>query len=1024
MHKRPRHKRILRELLKWIFPAILSAIVCVSIVHAQAVEVKNLPAKQTSTIDRLQLVDQQISILNHRLNQAESELATLQKQHDLQITGQMSTKTSKSLLDKANLDVAVAKSTVDSIKIEIADAEQTLSWLGKSSQEIQNQLGVLNVFGWKFAKNEMADPAELNADLSYQNALIKLENKRHDLLVKLQNTANNILQLRMDDLNRLSFLFKSRNLLNLKQEQVKDELVHQEEQTVLLQQLNGYYAQLAKINPVTSREAYTSLERDIYYTNEKANYAYVLSLVARYDDQIQQMKLLVMRNNSITLLNEMGGQVQALGKQLDRLKSMLNSRIEMLNKHINALAVKKKNVAAFKPYLANLSVINNQYRTALKDVTRLNNNLNDFRSTLDHALQSELSARQGLPIFGVKSLFDLGKELLLIPALTFKMMKSLSTWLVQCVQDTTLGGWALFVLLQSALCFTYFFLQKLIQHLLRRPSQWRESLNPRWLSLQWLHQHFIDLFVLMNVLASFWFFGMSMQYFSLVACLSLVWLVVKSILVVARITLVETTHDTTGNDIRLYRRLKALIIFGGVITAFTLYVHQLPLIFELKTLLDRFFLILLMMVSLLLLRFWDVVPNLILSHIEGYRPYLRRSIRLVGVLIPLLMLTNAIIGVLGYVNLIQTVAWYEGIFLFVLVGYLILRGLLSDGMDLLSSVMIQYVHNGWLWTEAFLKPLDKILRITLFLAAWSVLFLLYGWDKQSPIVERLNGLLHYQLTTILNTSITPISILELIIVISVFYWTAKWTREFVYRLLSSRTKDMGVRNSIAIISQYFVIVTGIFICLRVLGINLQALALVSGMFAFGIGLGLRDLANNFACGFLILLERPLRVGDIVNINNVEGEVTHIGSRAVTVRTWDFMELVVPNTEIFNKSFTNWTARDTIVRSVLHIKIGRQDNPHEVKLIIQNVLHAHKDVLNDPQSEVYLKDISDTLMDFEVRYFVNIRQVKSRTSVMSTVLMAIWDAFAAHGIKAPYPQQEIVLRRHATTLEALPAPIGQ
>src|SRR5690606_26416806 len=123
-------------------------------------------------------------------------------------------------------------------------------------------------------------------------------------------------------------------------------------------------------------------------------------------------------------------------------------------------------------------------------------------------------------------------------------------------------------------------------------------------------------------------------------------------------------------------------------------------------------------------------------------------------------------------------------------------GLLSDGMEQLSRLLIQYVNNGWLWTEAFLKPLDKILRIALFLLAWVVLFLLYGWDEQSPIVERFTRLLHYQLIKALNTTITPLSVIKLCIVLSVLYWTAKWTREFVYRMLLSRTKDMGIRNSI------------------------------------------------------------------------------------------------------------------------------------------------------------------------------------------------------------------------------------
>jgi potassium-dependent mechanosensitive channel len=157
----------------------------------------------------------------------------------------------------------------------------------------------------------------------------------------------------------------------------------------------------------------------------------------------------------------------------------------------------------------------------------------------------------------------------------------------------------------------------------------------------------------------------------------------------------------------------------------------------------------------------------------------------------------------------------------------------------------------------------------------------------------------------------------------------------------------------------------------------------------------------------------------VNIGGTEGEVTHIGGRAITVRTWDHMELVVPNTEIFTKCFTNWTAKDTIIRSVVAIKISRYDNPHEIKTLIHNVLSEHKDILKEPVPEVYLKCMTDVLMEFELRYYVNIRLVSSRTSVVSAVLMKIWDEFSARGIKPPYPQHEIFLRSDSPLLELLP-----
>jgi small-conductance mechanosensitive channel len=176
-----------------------------------------------------------------------------------------------------------------------------------------------------------------------------------------------------------------------------------------------------------------------------------------------------------------------------------------------------------------------------------------------------------------------------------------------------------------------------------------------------------------------------------------------------------------------------------------------------------------------------------------------------------------------------------------------------------------------------------------------------------------------------------------------------------------------------------------------------------------VGLGLRDLFNNFACGFLLLIERPLRVGDTVSINGHEGEVMHIGSRAVTVRTWDHMDVYVPNAEIFGKSFTNWTGKDNIVRSVATIKINRHDSLPDVQALVQQVLAGHKDVLRDPLPEVYLKEISDVLVEFEVRYFINLRQIKSRIGLRSEVLMAVWETFEKHGIQPPYPHQEVHLR---------------
>lgn len=970
-----------------------------------------------ATIDRAQLVAQQNILLENRLTQGKLELAQLQAENDGEAPQLVVEKASKNILDKTSLDMSVAQSNLDSINIELVDSQQALSRLEKNIQEIGNQLNILNIFGFKVTHKEVANAEELRADLAYQNKIADLERKKVKYLQELQRIANNILQIHKDKYTRINTLLKSSKMLNLRQQQAKAELAYQEQQSKWLQQLNVLYAELAKLDPIQNKSEYANVERSIFYTSESASYAYTLSLIARYTDQVQQIKLSVLRGTSISLLNEMSEQIALLSKQIAKLNTVINDRMSVLDRHVAGMEKRRNDGEQIQVYVNNLDQLAKKYGLAKTSLAKLTDQLLELRSTIDQAVQVELSARRGLPGINSKSFFEVGKEALLVPALAFQVVKSLAGYLIKAFNEVTTFGWGLLVFAEMLFGTIYFAIRGWVKRVSSRPSSWRNTINSKWVSLQWLKHNLLDVLLLTNFVGLMFFLEVPPQHYMFIVYLWSVWLAAKAIMGIAHICLVETTHDTTGHDVRLYKRLRWLVISGGAVTAFTVFLHQLPLVYEVKTLCDTIFLFFLMMVSLLLLMSWNVVSNLILSHMDQRHPYIQRSIRLVGVMVPLLMFGNSIIGMFGYVNLVMTVSWYEGIFLFVLVCYLILRGLLTDAMEYLSGLMIKNVYNGWLWTEAFLKPLHKLLRLSLMLMSGAVLFLLYGWDKQSPIVERLARLLQYELVHILNTTITPLNIIELAAVISIFYWTAKWTREFVYRMLLPRTKDMGIRNSIAILSQYSVVTLGALICLRVLGIDWRALAAVAGIFAFGVGLGLRDLANNFVCGFLILLERPLRVGDIVSVNNVEGEVTHIGGRAVTVRTWDHVELVVPNAEIFNKAFTNWTAKDNIVRSVAHIKISRQDNPHTVKVIIQTVLANYKEILNDPPPEVYLKEMNDTLIDFELRYYVNIRVVKSRVSVMSAVLMNIWDAFDQHGIKAPHPHREIILRNHSDVAES-------
>ena len=379
--------------------------------------------------------------------------------------------------------------------------------------------------------------------------------------------------------------------------------------------------------------------------------------------------------------------------------------------------------------------------------------------------------------------------------------------------------------------------------------------------------------------------------------------------------------------------------------------------------------------------------------------YFKNAISLLVILVPITLFTTAVIGLFGFVNLAWTMSRYQAYLLSVLVGYILARGLLFDALELFSEWMISSLRNGWLWIEVFLKPLDKILRVVLLLISAIILFQLYGWHSDSMVVISLEKIAQYSIVNLTGIHITVASTVEFLILLAIFVWASKWTREFCYRWLYKNAKDAGIRNSLSVFSQYAVILLGTFITLHVLGLDFSGMSMVLGGLAVGMGFGLRDFASNIVGGIMLLIERPVREGDLITLGEYEGRVAHIGIRSMRVSSWDNMEVLIPNAETFNKPFTNWTHQDSIVRTVVPIKVSRADDPVMIQQLILDVLGIIPEIVPDPPAQVFLKKIDAALIEFEARYFINV-QVHTRFEVRSKVLFAITAQFKAAGVRPP------------------------
>lgn len=180
-----------------------------------------------------------------------------------------------------------------------------------------------------------------------------------------------------------------------------------------------------------------------------------------------------------------------------------------------------------------------------------------------------------------------------------------------------------------------------------------------------------------------------------------VWFIFKILILIARLVLLERITDSSGKDVKLYYRLKWLLLFGGWTTALMTIGHLLPLSILIQDIFNRLFMLFILTVSLVAWKSKDVIPYLLRPLLNSQKRYVRNAISLLVILMPIAVFSTAVIGLFGFTNLAWSMSLYLAYALLVLVGYILARGLLFDALELFSELMISSLRNGWLWIEVF-----------------------------------------------------------------------------------------------------------------------------------------------------------------------------------------------------------------------------------------------------------------------------------------------------------------------------------
>ncbi len=219
--------------------------------------------------------------------------------------------------------------------------------------------------------------------------------------------------------------------------------------------------------------------------------------------------------------------------------------------------------------------------------------------------------------------------------------------------------------------------------------------------------------------------------------------------------------------------------------------------------------------------------------------------------------------------------------------------------------------------------------------------------------------------------------------------------------------DRGIRDSIKKLLHYSLVLVGFIFALSLLGVTPQNFVVLAGAFGIGIGFGLQNIVNNFVSGLILLFERPIKLGDMIMVDNEWAYVRNIGLRSTTIETFDLSEIIVPNSDLISQKVTNWTLSSEQSRVTLPIGVAYGSDIQLVLKILKNCAERHPKVLKSPEPSVLFTEFGESSLDFQLRTWI--ANANGRLEVKSDLLQAIDDQFRLSGVEIPFPQRDLHLR---------------
>ncbi len=308
--------------------------------------------------------------------------------------------------------------------------------------------------------------------------------------------------------------------------------------------------------------------------------------------------------------------------------------------------------------------------------------------------------------------------------------------------------------------------------------------------------------------------------------------------------------------------------------------------------------------------------------------------------------------------------------------------------------------------EESLKLLNTMLLFLSLIGLWFI------WSDVLPAFGLLGDISLWHQTGIIDgeEQIVPVTLADLLLAILILVVTVVASKHFPALLeiilLRRFSTTSGGRYAATTLSRYFIAAVGVLFSLSIIGASWSQVQWLAAALSVGIGFGLQEIVANFISGIIILFERPIRVGDVVTIGETDGVVTRIQIRATTIRTWDGLELLVPNKEFITGRLLNWSLSDQTTRIKVPVGVAYGSDVQKAMRLLKEAAEENEAVMKDPEPSVIFESFGDNTLNLVLRCFVGTQD--DRMPVLTALHEAIDRKFNEAGIVIAFPQRDVHL----------------